>query len=125
MSRILYFALRRSNKHYGIKVPDKYYEHGPSTVTENNAVTILWDMLVQTNKDIKANRSDIAVKGKDKRTCLLVAMSFPNEKETSLKIVEKSSKFKDLEVEIEKTWKQNHNNCPSGHWCSQACREGD
>ena len=40
-SRILHFALRRSNKHYGIKVQDKYFEHGPSTVTENNAVTIL------------------------------------------------------------------------------------
>ena len=55
---------------------DKYFEHGPSTVTENNAVTILWDMPVQTNKDIKANRSDIAVKDKGKRTCPPTAMSF-------------------------------------------------
>ena len=39
-SRILYFALRRSNKNYGIKMQDKYFEHGPSTVTENNAVTM-------------------------------------------------------------------------------------
>ena len=70
-------------------------------------------MPVQTNKDIKANRSDIAVKDKGKRTSLLIAMSLPNEKETSLKTVEKPSKFKDLEVEIEKTWKRNHNNCPS------------
>ena len=60
-------------------------------------------MPVQTNKDIKANRSDIAVKDKGKRTCLLIAMSLPNEKETSLKTVEKPSKLKDLEVEIEKT----------------------
>ena len=82
-------------------------------------------MPVQTNKDIKANRSDIAVKDKGKRTCLLIAMSLPNEKETSLKTVEKPSKCKDLEVENAKTKKRNHNNCPSGHWCSQACREGD
>ena len=59
-------------------------------------------MPVQTNKDIKANRSDIAVKDKGK-TCLLIAMSLANEKETSLKTVEKPSKFKDLEVEIAKT----------------------
>ena len=82
-------------------------------------------MPVQTNKDIKANRSDIAVKDKEKRTRLLIAMSFPNEKETSLKTVENPSKFRDLEVEIETTWKRSHNNCPNGHWCSQACREGD
>ena len=50
-----------------------------------NKVTILWDMLVQTNKEIKANRPDKEVKDKEKRTCLLIDMSIPNEKKTSLK----------------------------------------
>ena len=31
-------------------------------------------------------------------------MPIPNEKNTSLKTVEKLSKYKDLEIEIEKTW---------------------
>ena len=41
-----------------------------------NKVTILWDMPVQTDKEIKANRPD-----KEKRTCLLIDMK----KNTSLK----------------------------------------
>ena len=70
-----------------------------------NKVTILWDMPVQTNKEIKANRPDKVVKDKEKRTCLLIDMSIPNEKKTSLKTVEKLPKYKDLKIEIEKPWK--------------------
>ena len=44
------------------------------------------------------------MKDKEKRTCLLIDMPIPNEKNTSLKTVEKLSKNKDLEIEIEKTW---------------------
>ena len=34
----------------------------PATVTENQTATILWDMPIQTDKEIKANRPDIVVK---------------------------------------------------------------
>ena len=63
-------------------------------------------MPAQTNKEIKANRPNIVVKDKEKRTCLLIDMSIPNgKKNTSIKTVEKLSKCKDLETEIEKTRK--------------------
>ena len=44
------------------------------------------------------------MKDKEKRTCLLIDMPVPNKKNTSLKTVAKLSKYKDLEIEIEKTW---------------------
>ena len=71
-------------------------------------MTILWDMPVQSDKVIKANRPDIVVTDKEKRTCLPIDISVPNlkKKNTSLKTEEKLSKYKDLEIpEIEKTWK--------------------
>ena len=37
-------------KHYNIKVTDKYYEHEPKTVTENNEATTVWDMPILTEK---------------------------------------------------------------------------
>ena len=48
-------------KHYNIKVQDKQYEHEPATVTENQTATIyiLWDMPIQTDKEIKVNRPDM------------------------------------------------------------------
>ena len=56
-----------------------------------NKVTILWDMRVQTNKEIKANRPDKVVKDKEKRTCLLIDMSIPNEKKDLFKNSRKTS----------------------------------
>ena len=69
-------------------------------------MTTLWDIPAQTNKEIKANRPNIVVKDKEKRTCPLIDMSIPNgKKNTCIKTVEKLSKCKDLEKEIEKTRK--------------------
>ena len=88
---------------YHIKVQDRHYKHEPATVRENQTATILWDMPIQTDKEIKANRPGIVVKDKKERTCLLMDMSIPTERNTSLKTVEKITKYKDLELKIEKT----------------------
>ena len=66
-------------KHHNIKLQDKHCEHGPGNVTENQTVTILWDMQTQTDKEIKANRPDLVVKDKKERTCLLIDMFIPTE----------------------------------------------
>ena len=73
-------------------------------MTENQTATILWDIPIQTDKEIKANRPDIVVKDKKERTCLFIDMSIPTERNTSLKTMEKLTKYKDLEIEIEKMW---------------------
>ena len=44
------------------------------------------------------------VKDKKERTCLFIDMSIPTERNTSLKTMEKLTKYKDLEIEIEKMW---------------------
>lgn len=46
------------------------------------------------------------VKNKD-RTCPLIDLSNPTEKNTSLKTVERLSRHKDLKIEIEKAWGMN------------------
>ena len=91
-------------KRYNIKVQDKHYEHEPATVTENQTATILLDMPNQNDKEIKANRPDIVVKDRKERTYLLIDMSIPTERNTSLETMEKLTKYKDLEIQIEKTW---------------------
>ena len=92
-------------KHYNIKAnDDKWYEHQPETVTENEKVTILWDMQVHTDKTIKANKPDIIIKDKQEKTCMLIDMAIPADRNTSVKVAEKLSKYKDLEVEITKMW---------------------
>ena len=59
-------------KHHNIKANDKWYEHQPETVTENEKVAILWDMQVHTDKTINANKPDIIFKDKQEKTCMLI-----------------------------------------------------
>ena len=55
-------------------------------------------MPIQINKEIKANRPSMMVKDKKERTCLLIDMSIPTERNTSLKTMEKLTKYKDLGI---------------------------
>ena len=91
-------------KHHQIQVPDKWYEHKPNSVTEEKDVTILWDMSIQTDKKIKANRPDIVIKDKAHHLCTLIGMSLPSELKFAAKETEKISKYKDLEIKISKMW---------------------
>ena len=92
-------------KHYNIPTTTNWYEHETPPVMTNENATILWDFSIQTDKTIKANRPDIIIKDKKEKTCLMLDVSIPSDKNTSLKIYEKISKYKDLEIELEKTWK--------------------
>ena len=92
-------------KHYNIKANDKWYEHQPETVTEKENVTILWDMQVHTDKTIKANKPDIIIKDKQGKTCMLIDMTILFDRNTSVKVAETLSKYKNLEIEITKMWR--------------------
>ena len=61
-------------------------------------------MPIQTDREIKANRPDIVIKTKQEISCLLIHMSIPTEKNTSVKVSEKLSKYKDFEIEVEQMW---------------------
>ena len=91
-------------KELNINVEEKWYELEPQTLTDRDNITILWDMPIQPDREIKANRPDIVIKDKQEKSCLLIDMSIPTEKNTSVKVTEKLSKYKDLEIEIERMW---------------------
>ena len=72
-------------------------------LSEKDDITILWDMSIQTDREIKASRPHIV---KEEKSCLLIDMAIPTYKNTSEKVTEKLSKYryKDLEIEIERIW---------------------
>ena len=83
---------------------ERWYEHEPKTVTKNENVTILWDMPFHTDRTIAANMPDIALKNKKDKTCLLIDMTILLDTNTSVKTTEKLTKYKDLEIEVERMW---------------------
>ena len=44
-------------QHYSLPTAEKWYKNQSKTVTENEDVTVLWDMHVHTDKKIKANKA--------------------------------------------------------------------
>ena len=80
-------------------------EHEPETVMHNNDnnITIMWDMPVNTDRTITANRPDIIVKDSVNSTCKRIDMTVPSDRNIALKETEKS-KHKDLELEIQGMW---------------------
>ena len=81
-------------------------------MTENETATILGDMPVNTDKEIKANRPDIIIKDKREKTCIMIDMSIPSERNVSIKEAEKLSKYKDLEIEVTKMWEMKTSTVP-------------
>ena len=91
-------------KEFGIEVKEQWYEHEPKTVTWNDSVTILWDMPIHTDRTIAANRPDIVLKNKKDKICLLIDMTVSLDTNTSVKATQKFTKYKDLEMEVERMW---------------------
>ena len=89
---------------YNIKTSEKWYDHEPQTVTENEDVTILWDMPIHTDRKITANRPDIVIKDHKTKTCKFIDMAVPSDRNTSVKVTEKLSKYK-------VTWKLKQAEC--------------
>ena len=83
-------------KDHDIEITDKWYEHEPETVTHNkdNNITIMWDMPVNTDRTITANRPDIIVKDSVNSTCKLIDMTVPSDRNIALKETEKNANTK-------------------------------
>ena len=94
----------------------------PEPVTEHQKTKILWDLPVHTDCEIKANRPDFILKCKDQKSWLLIDIAIPTDKNISTKVTEKLSKYKDLEIEIERMWGMKPGNT-SSDWSSRSHQE--
>ena len=98
--------------HYNIETPYKWYEQKLLPVVYTPKVTIFWHFPIRTDRTIQANRPDIVIKHKQNKTCQLIDMSVPSDRNISAKEFEKLSKYKDLEIEIAKMWKMKTETIP-------------
>ena len=69
---------------------------------KDSNILIIWDMPVNTDRNITANRPEIVIKDSMNSTGKPIDMAVPSDRNIALREMEKKSKYKDLELEIQK-----------------------
>ena len=92
-------------KKNGLEHTEKWYEHIPEGVVENEEVKVLWDINVQCDNVIEARRPDIIVINKKERKGIIIDIAVPADVRVGEKEREKVEKYQDLKREIGRLWK--------------------
>jgi hypothetical protein len=71
-------------KKLGIETAENWYSHIPKPVTEHEDVTVSWNQRIQTDREVLAN------KNKEDKTCLLIDVAIPPDKNVIQKEAEKN-----------------------------------
>ena len=59
-------------------ISEKWYQHAPEVV-ENEEVKILWDVMIQCDRQIKGRKPDIAIVNKNERICAIIDIAIPGD----------------------------------------------
>jgi hypothetical protein len=89
---------------FGIEVTEKWYQHQPEAVVENEQVKILWDFMIQCDRDIEHRKPDIVVVNKEANTCQLIDVACPSDLNLVGKRNEKLRNYQLLRVEVARLW---------------------
>ena len=91
-------------KALGIENTDKWYTHIPKPVCDDGDVTVLWNQAVHRDREVTANRLDIIIKNKKEKTCTLIDVVIPANRNVVQKEAEKKLNYKSLCIEIQRMW---------------------
>ena len=69
---------------------------------EEGDVTVLWNQEVHTDREVAANRPDIIIKNKKEKTCTLIDVAIPADRNVVQKEAEKKLKYKSLYIETQR-----------------------
>ena len=82
----------------------QWYEHAPEDVAENEEVKILWDVMIQCDREIKAKKLDVVVVNKNERSCAIIDMAIPGDIRVGEQEKEKIERYQEIKREIKRMW---------------------
>jgi len=86
----------------GFDVVNQWWKHLPIRVLSNSSCKILYGILPScTDRILQHNRPDIVISFPQQHKTYLIDISIPR---MSLKTLEKLSKYRDLQIEVDKMW---------------------
>ena len=87
-------------KRFSFPHMEKWFEHCPEKVLEDEEVKVLWDFTIQTDHRLEHNKPNIVVHNKSKRECIIIDIACPFDTRIVEKEDEKVEKYQDLKYEI-------------------------
>ncbi|XP_053149009.1 uncharacterized protein LOC128343627 isoform X2 [Hemicordylus capensis] len=93
-------------KKYKLPVAKNWWDHQIEKVEENEDVKILWGFRLQTDKHLPHNTPDITVVEKKEKQVKIIDIAIPGDSRIEEKEIEKITKYKDLQIEIERLWQK-------------------
>ena len=100
LGKVVHWKLARK---CNFEAGDKWYEHEPERVLENEDYKILWDFSIQIDPVTEARRTDLVVVDKE-RSCKIIDFAGPGDSRIEEKEKDKIEKYQDLGSELQKIW---------------------
>jgi len=88
----------------------------PKPVYEQEDVKVLWNQAVHTDREVTANRPDKIIKNKKEKTCTMIDVAIPVDRNVVQKEAEKKLKYKSVCIEIQRTWNMKCMIIPVNNW---------
>jgi hypothetical protein len=84
----------------GIEATENWYSYIPKSVCQHEVITVLWNQGIQTDRKVLANRSNIIIKNKKDKICLLIDVAISSDRNVTQKESGNKLKYKNLSIEI-------------------------
>ena len=84
----------------GLERNERWYDHVPESVLENDDYKLLRDFSVRTDHEIGARRPDLMIIDKRERSCQIIDVAIPEDGRVREKEDEKIKKYQDLAREV-------------------------
>ena len=72
--------------------------------SQGGKVNILWNQQIQTGETLPKNNPEFTIRDNEKGTCMLIDVAISGDRNIIKKEADKILKYKDLTIEIQRTW---------------------
>ena len=84
----------------GFERNERWYDHVPESVLENDDYKLLWDFSMRTDHEIRARRPDLVIIDKKDKSFQIIDVAIPEDGRVREKEDEKVEKYQDLAREV-------------------------
>ena len=87
---------------HNLERKEKWYEHCPEGVVEDDGVKLIWDINIQCDNVMEARRLDLILVDKKAKSCVIINVAVPGDCRIRGKEIEKVEKYQNLKRELKR-----------------------